>query len=277
MKKMLFTGALLAWAVVVQAQTNEKIEERLDAEKDKLRIRVERERGGQKQVFDKTYDTKGMSEQDIDRLRQRVLDSLDTNGPFGGMRRFEWRNDGDHVIIEKQLENLDEIILEKGQRLKAKPRVRIDARGLERDLKHDIELNIDTERLNGEMRRLNRDLERLNVEKFDRFDFKMPALRNDFYMFDGGSTSSTTIKGLNAYPNNPFNNTLNVRFSAPEKGEVTITVTDVTGKEVGKEKIKDFSGDYVGQISLKSKTEKGTLFVTVTQGEDGTVKRVLIK
>lgn len=274
---MLFTVAMLAWALVSQAQTSEKIEERLDADKDKLRIRVERERGGQKQVFDKTYDIKGMSEQEIDRLREKVLDSLDTNGPFGGKRRFEWRQDDRPEVIERRLEDLDELILEKGKRLKEKPRVRIDARGLERDLRRDFELNFDAHRLEEQMHTLNRDLQKLNIEKFDGFKMQMPEFKNGFYMFDGSGASSSTIKGLNAYPNNPFNNTLNVRFAAPEKGEVSITVTDVNGKELGKEKIKDFSGDYVGQISLKGKLEKGTLFVTVTQGEDGAVKRVLIK
>ena len=88
--------------------------------------------------------------------------------------------------------------------------------------------------------------------------------------------ASGSVRSLNAYPNNPDNGVLNLRFSTPEPGDVHITVTDTQGKEVGKKTIKDFSGEFVGQIELKKNT-KGTLFVTVVQNEDGTVRRVLLK
>ena len=96
--------------------------------------------------------------------------------------------------------------------------------------------------------------------------------------FDGnGTTSSRTVKALNAYPNQPSNGRLNITFQAPEKGDVTILVTDVEGKEVAREKVKDFFGKYMGQVELKKGAEKGTYFVTVTQGEDGAVRRIVIE
>ncbi len=68
---------------------------------------------------------------------------------------------------------------------------------------------------------------------------------------------------------------MNLRFYVPQKGDVLVTISDTKGKEVGKKEIKDFSGEFVGQIDIKKNT-KGTLFVTVTQNEDGAVKRVVI-
>jgi hypothetical protein len=93
--------------------------------------------------------------------------------------------------------------------------------------------------------------------------------------FEHQKNGSKTIHGLIAYPNKPFNGKLNVRFKAPEKGNVTISVTDVNGKEIASEQIKDFSGLYLGQIDVK-KSGAGVYFVRVTQSNDGAVRRVQV-
>lgn len=86
---------------------------------------------------------------------------------------------------------------------------------------------------------------------------------------------SKTIHGLKATPNKPFNGKISVKFNAPEKGNVTIAVTDVNGKEIASEQIKDFQGDYLGQIDLK-KAGTGVYFLRVTQGNDGAVRRIKV-
>ena len=87
---------------------------------------------------------------------------------------------------------------------------------------------------------------------------------------------SKTIHGLSGKQNQPFNGKINVDFTAPEKGNVTIAVTDVNGKEIATETVKDFQGDYFGQIDLK-KAGVGVYFLRVTQGNDGAVRRLEIK
>jgi hypothetical protein len=94
--------------------------------------------------------------------------------------------------------------------------------------------------------------------------------------FEHQKNGSKTIHGLISYPNKPFNGKLNVRFKAPEKGNVTISVTDVNGKEIASEQIKDFSGLYLGQIDVK-KSGPGVYFVRVTQSNDGAVRRVKVE
>jgi len=93
--------------------------------------------------------------------------------------------------------------------------------------------------------------------------------------FENQLNGSKTINGLISYPNKPFNGKLNVRFKAPEKGNVTISVTDVNGKEIASEQIKDFSGLYLGQIDVK-KSGAGVYFIRVTQSNDGAVRRVKV-
>ena len=94
-------------------------------------------------------------------------------------------------------------------------------------------------------------------------------------VFEYQKNGSKTINGLISFPNKPFNGKLNVRFNAPEKGNVTISVTDVNGKEIASEQIKDFSGLYLGQIDVK-KSGAGIYFVRVTQSNDGAVRRVQV-
>ncbi|CAM4230273.1 T9SS type A sorting domain-containing protein [Cytophagaceae bacterium 50C-KIRBA] len=120
--------------------------------------------------------------------------------------------------------------------------------------------------------------------KFD-FDENSPEFRGlrrlqeDGFSMAGQNSAwgqaSSTIKGLFANPNHPFNGKLNIRFHAPEKGTVAITVRDVNGKEVASETVKDFQGRYLGQVDLK-KAASGVYFVQVTQGNDGAVIRVKI-
>jgi hypothetical protein len=86
---------------------------------------------------------------------------------------------------------------------------------------------------------------------------------------------SKTIHGLSGEPNQPFNGKLNVEFMALEKGNVTISVTDVNGKEIATELVKDFQGNYLGQIDLK-KAGAGVYFLRVTQGNDGAVRRIKV-
>jgi hypothetical protein len=100
---------------------------------------------------------------------------------------------------------------------------------------------------------------------------KMKGLKK--MMKESGSKSIHTLSGK---PNQPFNGKINVRFTAPAKGNVTIAVSDVNGKEIATETVKDFQGDYLGQIDLK-KAGAGVYFLRVTQGNDGAVKRVEVK
>jgi hypothetical protein len=86
---------------------------------------------------------------------------------------------------------------------------------------------------------------------------------------------SKTIHGLHAIPNKPFNGKISVDFNAPEKGTVTISVTDVNGKELANEQIKDFQGDYLGQVDIK-KAGAGVYFIRVSQGADGAVRRIKV-
>jgi hypothetical protein len=152
--------------------------------------------------------------------------------------------------------------------IREKPEVRVYKRkgkdGAEwtdnEDFSHEIHGNMESLRDN--MKQMGKDL---------KFEFR--TIPDNF--FDGGTSGSKTIKNVEVFPNNPKTEILNVRFNAPQKGDVSIKVLDVKGNALAKEEIKDFSGEYVGQINI-GKQKAGTIFVMITQGEDGNVKRVVL-
>ncbi|MEZ0609296.1 T9SS type A sorting domain-containing protein [Fibrella sp. WM1] len=140
--------------------------------------------------------------------------------------------------------------------------------------------------LSRNMRRLGRDMDitlrrqlapmadRMN-RAFQNRDWQREFARPFNVWVDGGGQPST-VRGLDVYPNNPDRNLLNVRFNAPKKGDVQVVVTNTKGKEVARRELKDFSGEFVGQVDIGRKAE-GVFFVTVTQNDDGAVRRVVLK
>ncbi|MBA4850714.1 T9SS type A sorting domain-containing protein [Emticicia sp. BO119] len=165
--------------------------------------------------------------------------------------RFEFRHDNEDIVID------------------GKPRVRVFRRdGKNDDFNEDLNFDLDMKDFDLDMKGLNESLNKMGKDlQFNLRD--MP----DVFAFDN-SSSSKTVRGLSVYPNNPKTDVLNIRFSSQEKGDVSIKVMDLKGNVVAKDEIKDFSGEYVGQINIGK--QKGVVFVMVTQGEDGTVKRVTL-
>lgn len=117
------------------------------------------------------------------------------------------------------------------------------------------------------------------VDRFFRYNFE-PGLNRVFDNWSNNhnvNVKPSTIRSLDVFPNNPDKDQLNIRFTAPAKGNIDIVVTTAKGKEVSRRSITDFSGEYVGQIDLGKKITPGVYFVTVTQNEDGAVKRVVVE
>ncbi|MES2794501.1 MAG: T9SS type A sorting domain-containing protein [Bacteroidota bacterium] len=288
LKKALSITFILA-SVVGFAQTS--INQDVSMENGKIRIQVTKEENGKKEIFDQTYNAEGMSPTEKQALIDRVTDSLTAgSGKNMKMRIKVDRDRDDHFNIHKD---------KNGNHDKKRITIKKDGKTIingDEDLDLDLDFDIDIDdhdfNFNGkdfDMKDFENkigDLGKTLQFKFDELGPKMrkfgedmePHFRKfadaDYFKFESANNSKS-VKNLTAYPNKPSNNKLNVKFMVPEKGNVTITVTDINGKEIGKEKIADFSGEYFGQVDLKGNV-KGTVFVTVVQGEDGTVKRVVL-
>lgn len=268
--------------VETNVNTNASVRVNVEDEGDGTRVRVEKGVNGKTEIIERTFSDQAAADRFLDSVNVGTGNKMRIN--VNGNRNGNVRGDNGTYSI-------------RAPKAPRPPRVRVYG---DSDLAWDSKSRAEFER---DMQKFGRDMERWGREygekmknwgqQFER-DFKynwQPEMNlkinrsldnlnrlDGVRLFDGnGTTSSRTVKSLNAYPNQPSNGRLNVTFQAPEKGDVTITVTDINGKEVAREKVRDFSGKYVGQVDLKRGADKGTYFLTVTQGNDGAVKRLVIE
>ena len=279
MKNIITTALMLTLGMSAMAQKS--ISQNIDEKNGKMIIHIESSENGKKEVFDKSYNVEGMSDSEKDRLINRITDSLSNPLGEGRNKQFKLKIDRyDNRDRDSDDDSNHPFSLNSPQgKSKKKMQIYKDGKRVEKDLDGDGDNDVTIF-----FKNFGDDMEK----RFKNFDEKKmlssiePMIKNfkgnldvDLKDFDF-LNESKTVKALKIYPNKPFDNKLNLKFHAPVKGDVNVIVTDINGKEVGSQKFKDFQGDFIGQVDLK-KNVKGTVFVTVTQGEDGTSKRVVIE
>ncbi len=307
-KRILLPALLLTLAVgASQAQTKKEKDEKsrtsskvqVQSENGTTKVHVEKQRDGKTEVYDRSFSDQASADAFLDSVNAGTGNRVRITQRGGG-NAFEYNNDRNDNY-NYNYDGPTPPKPPKAPKAPKAPRVRIygdDDKTVQLDMRN---FNRDMERFGRDMERWSRDnadrikdLSLRNAEKmkewgqkFEReykqnwrpenFNFNLDTRTLPGMAWTEGNASSRTVKALSAYPNQPFNGRLNVSFQAPEKGDVTILVTDVTGKEVARERVKDFSGKYVGQVDLKKSPDKGTFFLTVTQGVDGAVKRIVVE
>ena len=277
---------MLTIGMSVMAQKN--ISQNIEEKDGKLKIHVESSQDGKNEVFDRSYNVEGMSQEAKEKLINRITDSLWTASGEGNRKQIRIKVDRNGDNANPDSDDKDVPFSYNSPKGKSKRRVEIYKDGKKIDNDSDGNGSDD---LSIFFKDFGKNMEN-NFEFFDhdskkwissldpmmkdlkgklKFDFKSDDMKDFDFL-----NESKTVKALKIYPNKPFDNKLNLKFYAPEKGDVSVIVMDINGKEVGSQKFKDFQGDFMGQVDLK-KNVKGTVFVTVTQGEDGTAKRVVIE
>jgi hypothetical protein len=266
MRQKFLLSAAMSFFLIAGLGTAEKAlaQSGKDAQKKtSIRIKVTEDKGGKSRTIEKNYSLPDMPGPERDDFVDKAIDSLKLD-PDGKKQVTVTIEDGKGNTLSRRRE-----------RTQAGPGEPENfAFNFKSDDLKDLSFNFD------ELRNQTRNLEREIQPKARTLMRDMEDLGSRFgnsmgSIWTNESAKASTVRELNVYPNNPDNGVMNLRFHVPQKGDVSITVLDVRGKEVGKKEIKDFSGDFVGQIDIKKNT-KGTLFVTVTQNEDGAVKRVII-
>ncbi|MGE0567788.1 MAG: T9SS type A sorting domain-containing protein [Bacteroidia bacterium] len=91
----------------------------------------------------------------------------------------------------------------------------------------------------------------------------------------GLSNTNLEIDQLSFYPN-PNNGKFQLKFNLKKQGDLNVNVVDVNGKEVYKETIKQFKGDYNKTIDLGEEA-KGIYFVKVQQDQQAQVKKIIVE
>ena len=233
-----------------------------------VNIRIIERNGTDVRETERTYHIDGMTDPERDRLVMKLVDSLKaTRKGSAGKRQMTITVDdtnGERTITkERSVPGKNRAPADVYVRRGRQPRTSVDP-WTNQTWQYEFRRGADS-----------------LADQMSRFKFQFPRdwdrqLARPFEDWARNMNGKpSTIRGLDAYPNNPDRNQLNIRFTAPAKGDVSIVVTNTKGKEVARRDLKDFSGEFVGQIDL-GKKPPGTYFLTVTQNEDGAVKRVLI-
>ncbi|MFN8345654.1 MAG: T9SS type A sorting domain-containing protein [Spirosomataceae bacterium] len=283
---MIALVAGLGVAATAVSQDNKNENKNADKDKVTVRIRMSEEKDGKTETFERTYTYNNLSETEREAKIKGLVDSLRSTNKEAANRRLSisieegeghhsnnFHSDGDRIVITPR-DGKDRVRI---YRYDPKER-RTERWDNDRNFHFDFDEDAFADRMKRIEKRIEPQMRKLerNMEDWSR-DFE-PKFR-DFWHSDiniGGSGKPASVRGLEVFPNNPDKDELNIRFYAPNKGDVTITVTDTKGKQVAKKEIKDFSGDYVGQLEL-GKGAKGTYFISVVQNEDGTVKRIVVE
>lgn len=275
MKTTLF-AMLLCTGLGVAAGASAQDDKKADNDKVTIRIRMTEEKEGKTETTERKYTYQNLTEAERETKVKAIIDSLRGDKDAANRRMTVVIEEGERITDSKDRWGDPIVIAPK----EGKGRTRIyqyDHKG-----RSEPYFYFDNDAFADRMKRIERDIQP-HMRKLER-DFENlgrdfePKLR-DFWYGDinmgGGSGKPSSIRGLEAFSNNPEKEQLNVRFYAPNKGDVTISVTDTKGRQVAKKEIKDFEGDFVGQIEL-DKNAKGTYFLQVIQNEDGAVKRIVI-
>ncbi len=83
------------------------------------------------------------------------------------------------------------------------------------------------------------------------------------------------VDKLNFFPN-PNTGKFNLSFSAESNGKTEVSILDANGKEVYKEIIPEFKGNYSKEIDI-SENPKGAYFLIVKQGKKAMTKKLIVQ
>lgn len=275
--RLTFTALMISYfAISANAQSN--------VNKQQIKVRVEREIDGRKTVQEKTIDASKMTEDErqatIDSLQNAMMGEADAGKKIKVIiedtdivnsdeneNRFEFRDSEPQTTDSDNFEENN-----RNYRFKSNnPRVIIKKRYSDHeDFEWDSEAwEKDFER---SINNLSNRLQYLGDEIPRRIENNVPHYRFDKGFFGG---QSTPIRSVDVYPNRPDSHIINVRFFAPDEGDISIKIIDINGKIMAQETVKNFQGEYVGQMKLRQNSS-GTFFVLITQNEDGLTKRIIL-
>jgi hypothetical protein len=292
---LLLSACLLpSWSLRAQDQEKRIIERRKDG---KTRIRVEQEKNGRKQVYERTYDSHERPDQvnrsfswsfpdslekewglSLDADRLKAFDpptrfSLDwsTDSLPNKKRSFYFnRSDSDSLLaslrgVFKHYDTNDDFTYSFRMPDNRDFSFRV----------HPFPPGFSFDNFPGKDRlEFNEEDYELKEQRTDR-GRKYIITRKNHPRHRPGSADKNTSSVKNLKVTSGTAGLIDVGFYLPTKGDAEIRVTDIQGKEVFREKLKEAEGSYSRQINL-GKKPSGTYFVTVTQHKDGQALRVKI-
>jgi hypothetical protein len=98
---------------------------------------------------------------------------------------------------------------------------------------------------------------------------------NKYGKTNGNAKNLLPIETIEFFPN-PGNGRFLLSFELPHKGLTEVKIISVEGKVVYSEKLADFSGSYKKEIDI-SQNPKGVYFISISQAEQSSLKKLIIE
>jgi hypothetical protein len=301
---LLLAGVLQSYSLLAQNKEKRSIETRKDG---KVHIRTEREKDGKKEVFERTYDADDSLANEKDAFS--FPDSMDKE--FGDLNwerdfrqhfnpgqsfSFSWPSDSvsdqNGFFLFKDF-NADSLFVHQKDMFR---NFRMEADGNHfqffypnepgswsgSDPAFSFRMPPFSQRFSfdnalGEKNRFEFDEKEYELREEKTPHGKKYIITRKKQPLESGSfweDSEASIHNLKVTPQS--GGFVNVSFFLPAKGDVLLKVTNIQGKEVLSEKWKAADGKQNRHLNL-SRQPKGVYFVTITQNNDGEVKRVELR
>lgn len=168
----------------------------------------------------------------------------------------------------------------------------IDMKDLNEKLK---EMNIDVDQLDGELEILEDDKVQSNEMTWTKKDGKTITIKTNVWITDleeedaslvedqpvleeamaAEKANPLAVDALKFFPN-PSNGQFEVSFNLPERGDAVVRVLDIAGKEVFRNNLAAFSGNYREQIDISDNT-KGVYFLQISQNGKVLNKKIMVQ
>ncbi len=91
----------------------------------------------------------------------------------------------------------------------------------------------------------------------------------------GATDNKLEMSEMSLFPN-PHDGKFNLNFNLKNKGDASISIYNIEGKEIYSEKLPDFTGEYNKTLDI-SNNNKGVYFVKITQGTHAQVKKIVLE
>lgn len=287
--KILLITPLLAACLLQMPSLFAQTKKQSKSETDKdgtIRIRIEKEENGKKKVIERTYresdlnkskdssltlfSTDSLDLSDIDILTE--LDMLDEEGLYWPIPHFRESSRQDHRELSKQLRVHADRLTEHPL-APIPPDIDVYMRQFPEVALHPFSLKEMPLRLRNypmEFDEENYDINEQKTENGRKFIIT-PKPKERVEMLD----RAASVKALRIKPGTECG-LFGIQFYLAQKGDVRIVVTNTEGKEVFKDKTKNVEGDFTKSVDLR-KRPKGVYFMTITQNNDGVVRRLVIE
>ena len=107
-----------------------------------------------------------------------------------------------------------------------------------------------------------------------RFSWK-PSCDIQPVVLENVETKNTWNAELTIYPN-PTDGITQVKYTATEKGNIVLNLTDLTGRIIQTKKIDEFDGFYNDVLDLTSQPD-GVYFLNIIQGEEVKTEKIILQ